>query len=175
MKKRKAAFIAADISVFALCLAAPCLIEILVRASERGIAPAAGAVIYIAVWALAWLYGAVTRASGLRIVSLTLWICCGISVALNIILDTARLGAASLTRLAAYVTAVYYTRPVSAVFGEPDGGPRGWCAAACAVMIVCFLAAYLIMPLLWRREMSAPHTTRRETENRIDDNPYTGD
>ena len=175
MKKRKAALIAADISVFLLCLALPYLIDIFVRMPDGRIAPAAGAAVYAAVWALSWLYACMTHASGLRTASLTMWICCGISVALNIILDTARLGEASLTRLAAYVTAVYYTRPVCAVFGEPDGGPRGWCAAACFAMIVCFAAAYSLMPLLWRGRSGATRTPERPSEKRIDDNPYTGE
>lgn len=174
MKKRKAALIAADIPVFAVCLAAPWAIGTLVRASGSDSALACGAAAFVGVWALVWLYSALTRAHGLRFACLTLWITCGAAVTGSIIFDAARLGAASVPRLAAYVTAVYYTRPICALFGEPDTGPRGWCAAACAAMIICFAAAFIIMPVVWREKHDDMISDEIKDEgNKIDENPYT--
>ena len=183
MKKRPAALIAADIPVFAVCLAAPWLIDLAVRHIGSDWAYAAGAAAYAALWAFAWLYAALSRASGLRLASLTLWVSCGAALVSNIVFGPVKNGATSLPRLIAYVTSVYYTRPVASLFGEPDGGPRGWCALACAALTAVFAAAYIIMPLLWKtgekeepsEEPESVDGTGREMSEKIDKNPYTED
>ncbi|MBQ7719036.1 MAG: hypothetical protein IJT56_00500 [Clostridia bacterium] len=183
MKKRPAALLAADILVFAVCLASPCVIDIAAARFGSDKAYIIGAAVYAGVWSLAWLYAALSRAAGLRLASLTLWLSSAASLALNIIFGSARSGPASLPRLAAYVTAVYYTRPVASLFGEPQGGPRGWCALACAALTAVFSAAYMIMALLWKRgerypaeETAAePQAEKHDMNEKIDENPYTED
>ncbi len=183
MKKRPTALLAADILVFAVCLASPCVIDIAAARFGSDKAYIIGAAVYAGVWSLAWLYAALSRAAGLRLASLTLWLSSAASLALNIIFGSARSGPASLPRLAAYVTAVYYTRPVASLFGEPQGGPRGWCALACAALTAVFSAAYMIMALLWKRgerypaeETAAePQAEKRDMSEKIDENPYTED